>query len=57
MNLVGKHSGGSNLVGRPQARPVWYPTERSRPAQVEVWWRYEGEVAAAARLLGSMPYG
>lgn len=53
MNLVAKHSGGTNLVGRPQARSPWYPSERSRPAQVEVWWRYEGEVAAAARLLGT----
>ena len=57
MNLTAKHSGGNNLVGRPQARPAWYPTERSRPAQVEVWWRYEGEVAAAARLLGTFRPG
>ena len=57
MNLVAKHSGGTNLVGRPQARAAWYPTDRSRPAQVEVWWRYEGEVAAAARLLGTFRPG
>jgi hypothetical protein len=57
MNLIARHSGGTNLVGRPQARRPWYPTERSRPAQVEVWWRYEGEVAAAARLLGTFRPG
>lgn len=57
MNLVLKHAGGSNLVVRPQVRPAWYPTERSRPAQVEVWWRYEGEPAAAARLIGTFAPG
>src|ERR1051326_530915 len=57
MDLIGRHSGGSNLVGRPQARRPWYPTDRNRPAQVEVWWRYEGEVAAAARLLGTFRPG
>ena len=44
-------------MGRPQARRPWYPTDRNRPAQVEVWWRYEGEVAAAARLLGTFRPG
>jgi len=44
-------------VGRPQARRPWYPTDRNRPTQVEVWWRYEGEVAAAARLLGTFRPG
>lgn len=57
MNLILKHSGGSNLVLRPQARPAWYPTERSRPVQVEVWWRYEDEPAAAARLIGTFAPG
>ena len=52
MNLVLKRAGGFNLVVRPQVRPAWYPTERSRAVQVEVWWRYEGESAAAARLFG-----
>lgn len=44
-------------MGRPQARRPWYPTERSRPAQVETWWRYQGEVAAAARLVGTFAPG
>ena len=57
MNIVARQSGGNNLVGRPQARAAWYPSDRSRPAQVEVWWRYEGEVAAAARLLGTFRPG
>lgn len=57
MNLVLKHSGGSNLVVRPQVRPAWYPAERSRPVQVEVWWRYEDESAAAARLIGAYTPG
>jgi hypothetical protein len=57
MNLVLKHSGGSNLVIRPQVRPAWYPVERSRPVQVEVWWRYEDETAAAARLIGTFAPG
>lgn len=57
MNLVLKHSGGGNLVVRPQARPAWYPTERSRPVQVQVWWHYEGESAAASRSLGTFAPG
>lgn len=57
MNLIAKQSGGNNLVGRPQARRAWYPSERSRPVQVEVWWRYADEVAAAARLLGTFRPG
>jgi hypothetical protein len=57
MNLIAKQSGGNNLVGRPQARRPWYPTDRSRPVQVEIWWRYEGEVAAAARLIGTFAPG
>jgi hypothetical protein len=51
-DLVARNSGGLQLVGRPQARPAWYPTDRVRPVRVEVWWRYDGEVAAAARLIG-----
>lgn len=57
MNLVAKNSGGNNIVGRPQALRPWYPAERSRPTQAEVWWRYEGEVAAAARYLGTFKPG
>ncbi len=57
MNLIGRHSGGFNLVGRPQARRAWYPSARSRPAQVEVWWRYEDEPAAAARYVGTFRPG
>lgn len=57
MNLVLKHSGGGNLVVRPQARPAWYPTDRSRPVQVQVWWHYEGESAAASRSLGTFAPG
>jgi hypothetical protein len=52
MDLIAKNSGGLQLVGRPQARPAWYPTDRVRPVRVEVWWRYVDEVAAAARLVG-----
>lgn len=52
-----KHAGGANLVVRPQARPAWYPTERSRPAQVEVWWRYADQPAAAAQRIGTFAPG
>lgn len=57
MNLVLKHSGGANVVLRPQARPAWYPEERTRATYVEVWWRYEGEPAAAARMIGTFAPG
>jgi hypothetical protein len=57
VNLVMKHGGGSNLVLRPQVRAPWYPTERTRAVQVEVWWRYVGEPAAAARLIGTFAPG
>ena len=57
MNLVLKHSGGANLVLRPQVRAPWYPPERSRPVQARVSWRYEGEPAAAARLIGTFAPG
>jgi hypothetical protein len=57
VNLVLKHAGGANLVVRPQVRPAWYPAARSRPVQVEVWWRYEGEPPAAARLIGTFAPG
>lgn len=52
MDLIARNSGGFNVVGRPQARPTWYPTERVRPVQAQVYWRYVGEVAASARLIG-----
>lgn len=57
MNLVLKHSGGVNLVVRPQGRAPWYPAERSRPVQAQVWWHYEDEPAAASRLLGTFAPG
>lgn len=57
MNLVLKHAGGSNIVVRPQGRSPWYPTARTRPVQVEVWWRYEGEPPAAAQLIGKFAPG
>ena len=57
MNLVLKHAGGSNLVVRPQGLPAWYPAARTRPVQVEVWWRYEGEPPAAAQLIGRFAPG
>lgn len=57
MNLVVKHSGGANLVVRQQSKPTWYPTERSRPVQAEVWWRCEGEPPAAAQLIGKFAPG
>jgi hypothetical protein len=52
MNVVAKASGGLNVVGRPQARAAWYPSERVSPVQVEVYWRFEDEPAAASRLIG-----
>jgi hypothetical protein len=52
LNLIARNSGGLQVVGRPQARPAWYPPDRVRPVRVQVWWRYAGEVAAAARLIG-----
>jgi hypothetical protein len=57
MNLILKRSGGSNLVIRPQARPAWYPEDRTRPVQAEVWWRYEGEHPSAAILIGTFAPG
>jgi len=57
MNLVLKRGGGTNLIVRPQTRAPWYPSARSRPVQVQVWWRYKGEAAAAARLLGAFAPG
>jgi len=51
-------------VLRPQARPAFYSSVTVKAAQVEVYWRYEGEPASAARLIGlflpgqqvSLPY-
>ncbi|MGH9873395.1 MAG: hypothetical protein ACRD9S_13160 [Pyrinomonadaceae bacterium] len=57
MNLVAKRSGGFNLIMRPQARRPWYPADRARPVQAEVWWRYEGQPAAAAQLIGAFAPG
>jgi hypothetical protein len=57
MTLIARNSGGNNLVGRIQANRPWYPTNRVRPVRVEVWWRYAGEVAAAARYLGTYSPG
>jgi hypothetical protein len=57
VNLIAKRSGGSNVVGRPQARAPWYPSERSRPVRVDVWWRHVGEPAAAARKVGTFSPG
>jgi hypothetical protein len=55
---VARNSGGHNVVGRPQARAPWYPFDSTvRPVRVEVWWRYETEVAAAARLIGTFAPG
>lgn len=51
-DVLARNSGGVQVIGRPMARPAWYPVERVRPVRVEVWWRYDGEVAAAARLIG-----
>jgi hypothetical protein len=51
MDLVCKRSGGKNVVGRPQGRPAWYPTATAPVAQVEVYWKYDDEAPAAARLI------
>lgn len=37
---------------RPMARARWRPDATVSPSQVEVWWRYDNEPAAAARLVG-----
>lgn len=57
MNLIARNSGGHNLVGRPQARRPWYPSNRVRPVRVEVFVRGDDEVAAAARSLGTFAPG
>jgi hypothetical protein len=64
MNLIIRASGGRNIVLRPQARPAFYSSVTVKAAQVEVYWRYEGEPASAARFIGlfqpgqqiSLPY-
>jgi hypothetical protein len=53
VDIIGRESGGRNVVGRPQSLPQFYSATTVRPAAVEVWWRYEGETAAAARLIGT----
>ncbi len=57
MNLICKASGGKNIVCRPMARRQWYPAASVNPAQVEVYWRYDNEPAAAARLIGRYGVG
>jgi hypothetical protein len=52
MNLICQASGGKNIVCRPMARRAYYPARQVNPAQVEVYWRYDDEPAAAARLVG-----
>src|SRR5689334_21894700 len=52
MNLIARASGGLNIVARPQGRPAYYPARQVNPSQVEVYWRYNDEPAAAARLVG-----
>jgi hypothetical protein len=52
MDLIAKASGGKNIVARPQARAPWYPDKTINPATVAVYWRYEDEPPAAARLIG-----
>src|SRR5712671_4452326 len=51
-DIIARDSGGRNPVGRPGIDPPFYSPTTVRPALVEVWWRYEGEVPAAARLIG-----
>jgi len=55
--MIARNSGGQNLVGRPQERRPWYPTNRVRPVRVEVFVRSDDEVAAAARSLGTFAPG
>jgi hypothetical protein len=57
VDLVARNSGGYQLVGRPQARRPWYPSNRVRPVRVEIWRRYDDEVAAAAVYLGTFAPG
>ena len=52
MNLLIASSGGRNLVIRPGARPTFYSSSTLQPAIVEVYWRFEDEPPAAARLIG-----
>jgi hypothetical protein len=52
MDIIGRDSGGINPVGYPGVLPPFYSPSTVRPARVEVWWRYEGEIPSAARLIG-----
>lgn len=53
MDLIAIESGGRNLVAWPLALAQPSPAVTVRPALVEVWWRYQGEPHAAARLIGT----
>jgi hypothetical protein len=55
--IIGRDSGGINPIGRDQSLPQFYAAGAVRPAGVEVWWRYQGEPAAAARLIGTYSPG
>jgi hypothetical protein len=51
-DVIGRDSGGRNPLGYPGVLPPFYSATTVRPALVEVWWRYEGEIPSAARLIG-----
>ena len=52
MDIIARRSGGESVVGRPQARPHWYPAATAPAARAQVWKRNADEPAAAAVLVG-----
>jgi hypothetical protein len=52
MNLIAKASGGHNIIARPMALEDYYAPGEVLPAAVEVYWHFEDEPAAAAKLIG-----
>jgi hypothetical protein len=59
MDLILKHSGGQNIVLRPQARAAWYPTATVDAHEVEIFMQEIDPVTGAfigiARSLGRFP--
>lgn len=56
-DIIARESGGRNPIGRPMGVPPFYSSTTVRPAIVEVYWRYQDEPAASARLIGRYQLG